>query len=1115
MSTFKNKFNKSPHFDDYDKSKRFLRVLYKPAVAVQTRELGTTQSILQDQISKLGDRFFENGALVQNGKIEYKQYTDYIKLEDSYNTYSFLYSDFEDKYIVGETSGVVAKVIHGFNYDDTNPNTLYLSYINSGNDKETKTLQLGEVVSTLTSMKVNTFVGTFQINEIVDGSVSGAQGKLLFVEDDKIVIQEISGTFQVGDTITGLTSSAGCVFVSYEQTKKEAQIGDNITILESIGLGSLATIDDGVYYINGYFVDVLSQIIILEQYKTTPTYKIGLKLEHKIITSDDDSSLLDNAAGFPNESAPGADRYQINAVLTKRDTYESVGENFIEILRIYKGNLVSKIINPQLKGLEDTLARRTFDESGNYLVNPFNIDVREFLDENDNNGVYKEVDLSYNTQDEALNSSMEIFELPFPGTAHSYSSKWYAYNTHVEFLEECRKRLAIVLEPGKAYIQGYEIETVGSKIIPLLKARDTRSVRNLATYINIGNYILSDNLFGSTQSDYETVSIRDTASVTPGVQAGSEIGTCKVKTIEYYSGTIGNSACQYKIYLFDIKMNSGHTGSEARQLSINGIFTTDLILEGGNAVLKDPDKNTMIFGLPYDKISSTSDETYEYKQGFDGTLNGSSADTIAAPVNSQFVPYSANDYVMVMRSGSHDGDVIDLAGKLVLSGVPVGSSLELDLSTLGAGYANEDYYILSTLIKNNSFAKSKVLVSNAEIDIVAPSSLMSIEKADIYRIVSIHDSGNPANPALITDPEITENYILDNGQRDAYYDIGKVTLKAGVQGPAGQIKIVFDYFTHGSGDYFTVGSYTGQVDYEDIPEYESTTGTIYKLRDCIDLRARIDEPLGDDFTSPTIPKVMKPQSTFRSDIGFYLNRSDKLYADYKGIFKINYGISDISPNLPNDIDNSMTLYDIHVNAYTDNQNDITAIFKNKRRYTMEDIGQLDRRLESLEDYTLLSMLEKETESMSILDSFGDERFKSGYIVDTFKDHSVGDTKDIDFECAIDEDEKLLRPAFLRQDINFIRTSDPTNLDSPDGSYQLPYTDVEYISEDYITFEEHINAKENTNWEGVLLLTPSLDNMSDINTQSIIGADEAFSDITNGKTNLRWNSWNKYWIGTKE
>ncbi|BCU95181.1 MAG: hypothetical protein CM15mV8_0250 [Caudoviricetes sp.] len=56
--------------------------------------------------------------------------------------------------------------------------------------------------------------------------------------------------------------------------------------------------------------------------------------------------------------------------------------------------------------------------------------------------------------------------------------------------------------------------------------------------------------------------------------------------------------------------------------------------------------------------------------------------------------------------------------------------------------------------------------------------------------------------------DITNRYELDNGQRDNYYDVGRIKLKSGELEPTGSLRITFDFFSHGAGDYFDVDSYT-------------------------------------------------------------------------------------------------------------------------------------------------------------------------------------------------------------------------------------------------------------------------------------------------------------------
>ena len=67
----KTDFNVSPYYDDYAEGKKFHRVLYRPGYAVQARELTTQQSILQNQLERMGDHVFEQGAMVIPGEINY------------------------------------------------------------------------------------------------------------------------------------------------------------------------------------------------------------------------------------------------------------------------------------------------------------------------------------------------------------------------------------------------------------------------------------------------------------------------------------------------------------------------------------------------------------------------------------------------------------------------------------------------------------------------------------------------------------------------------------------------------------------------------------------------------------------------------------------------------------------------------------------------------------------------------------------------------------------------------------------------------------------------------------------------------------------------------------
>ncbi len=131
-------FNLSPYYDDFSESKNFHRILFRPSFAVQARELTKSQTILQNQIEKVGDHLFKQGAMIIPGQVSIDTNYYAVKLTsiDSSNTLAQFTTG---TILTGGTSGVVAKVINVSATDGTDPNTLFVKYENSGtNNTETK-----------------------------------------------------------------------------------------------------------------------------------------------------------------------------------------------------------------------------------------------------------------------------------------------------------------------------------------------------------------------------------------------------------------------------------------------------------------------------------------------------------------------------------------------------------------------------------------------------------------------------------------------------------------------------------------------------------------------------------------------------------------------------------------------------------------------------------------------------------------------------------------------------------------------------------------------------------------------------------------------------------------
>lgn len=75
-------FNINPYWDDFNEDKDFYKILFKPGVALQTRELNQLQTILQKQVERFGDHVFKSGTIVSGVNFVYNPLFSYVKIND-------------------------------------------------------------------------------------------------------------------------------------------------------------------------------------------------------------------------------------------------------------------------------------------------------------------------------------------------------------------------------------------------------------------------------------------------------------------------------------------------------------------------------------------------------------------------------------------------------------------------------------------------------------------------------------------------------------------------------------------------------------------------------------------------------------------------------------------------------------------------------------------------------------------------------------------------------------------------------------------------------------------------------------------------------------------------
>ena len=310
--------------------------------------------------------------------------------------------------------------------------------------------------------------------------------------------------------------------------------------------------------------------------------------------------------------------------------------------------------------------------------------------------------------------------------------------------------------------------------------------------------------------------------------------------------------------------------------------------------------------------------------------------------------------------------------------------------------------------------------------IKTPDTPQSLYVSDVIELVSVYDYSNTATSPTIANTgytDVTSRYSLDNGQRDSFYDHASIKLKPGYPAPVGPLVVRYNRYSSSGAGLFSADSYPN---YGTIPTYTSPTfGVEYKLRDSLDYRpVRKNATNALDGTtvtttfdvdsSTTGPKIPSNGDNITLDFSYYLPRVDKVVLNKNKTFEVLKGSPSLTPVQPKDKDDAMNLYILTEPAYVANTGDITVEYINNRRYTMRDIGGIEKRVENLEYYTSLSLLEQDAvnkQDLTILDSTNLPRFKNGIVVDSFKGHSVADVTSSEYLAAIDPTNQELRPSF--------------------------------------------------------------------------------------------------------
>lgn len=1041
-------FNRTPYFDDFAPSKNFMKVLFRPGRPVQTRELNQIQSIFQNQIERFANHIFKNGSRISAARAALSAKA-YVRLKEisPWTSETVDLSPYPDGMVViGMTSGITARLVKTVNAEFGDPPTIYVVYTGTSIDGETYTFIPGEVLR------------IYDTNNVAVYSVT--------------------------------VRCPGCVGSSEVDT------------IPVTGVGQIFYIDEGIFYYEGMFIENASQSVIVSKYGEDANCKIGFDFVQTILTSNDDITLLDNALGYPNLTAPGADRYQVELSLVVRALNAADGENYILLALVDNGRFRYLKADSEYSEIMDMIAKRTYETNGNFTVNPFKVRFIEdkALDENDPNGYSVDGDEDY---------------------------------------------VRIIISGGISYVKGYRFENTGDIYLKAKKARDTRKT---ATFIKRFEERTSINLkplkgYSALSNRSSTAPVLDNTIVTmydgpfDGGKnvTGNPIGTFRVFDTVYVSGIINSAVTPavFKYYIYDLNLYTGKKMTDAKSfIDSNSTNGFKAVPENASVTLYNPGKTELLWRLDRDNVKSLrsiadsgnpnppGSTTIVLRKKMIGTINDGGI-TFTSAFNEYFMPYSQTNTVAVIidtDQGAGLARTIDLTGKTSVTSntfiVTLGNTVDVGTGT-PLSTSGKTICVLHDIMRTNS-TEDSMDTNFVQVDVLTrTTNLINLGVVDAYEIEYVK-SFNAAAPGL-PDADITSDFTLYPNKSDSFYNESQMKYTGAAYAANSNIywKYRVKYRTHDISQhfgYYTVDSYKeliadDELEYASNPTYTSTNKSEYPLFGSFDFRPDL---INNQLTGFSVPSI---NSTATFDIEYYLPRTDLLCVDKDSKLYLKAGVPSETPAPPKVDDDAMALYEVYFPSYTYAPSDIRIKYIENKRYTMRDIGKIDERVKIVEYYTALNLLEKSAKDMSIKDQNGLDRFKNGFIADNFQEFQAGDIVNSDFRAALDTKNRELRPQFTPRNKKLqavIANSDAKFI----GKVAIiDYDSVQVDEQPYATKHISINPYFQFKRSGDMVLMPNTDVWTDTTRlpDLVVNVDtgvDAFTQLADATKVLgtKWGTW---------
>ena len=773
----------------------------------------------------------------------------------------------------------------------------------------------------------------------------------------------------------------------------------------------------GILFVDGYYIQVPEGNIMVATAEQDALYNIGFSVTNEIVTEDTDASLNDNSAGSTNFGAPGAHRLKIaGALYSFKGNQAPEDVRFISGLTIENGRIIKEQSNPLSDtALIDLLAKRTYDESGSYTVNPWKI---QLYDIDGNNDQYR-----------------------------------------------------IAIQEGLGYIRGYEVNTLVSKTLTVDKPRDSIIKENTAVFNDSGAYCLALQENGIVSA--QNLPAPETAVYIKSERNGQGTTLGEATILNYV-----REGSQFRIYLINAS-SAINSFNGARSLVAKGtaVSYVNLYINESNFAELNGTEAPFIYSTGEEKVQNivSGSMRYQMVRRYTGTseATGNSltileTDTsINMPTTEGLVAIYSDAGLLNINDLMMTPNNTDTTSSAVITGdaIQASTSYTVYIRVTAEGNAQRAK-VLTT-------ATETLTVSNTE----TVKQLKNADILDIVAVTQSSNT-NSSTPDDLTSYLTLNNgqsdYYYNLGTISGFNSTALNSFK-NTQTANTQYQVTYRYFIHSGSGPFTVDSYiTNQNQavygdaplYDNIPIYTSSSGTIYDLKDCFDYRVKV----GDSLQNVPIPRT-----EIVSDVSKYLPRIDALYVASNGEFGILQGIASEDPKEPIPNDYIMVLYYLENAAYVRSVKDVTLKYVDNRRYTMKDIGKLNQRLTNVEDTVSMNQLEQSAMNMQITDTSGLNRYKTGIFTDNFGSFDNSDYTNSEWDCTIDSIEQSVRANFNCENIMLrLNEGRSTNIVNHGKVASLPYTTTVWAENTFVTDTVNVQNLLFYSWKGNCKLTPSID-----------------------------------------